>query len=204
MIDDINNLLGLPKDKRQIPGIYIFTHLKTGRKYVGSSSQLSIRLYNYIKNKDKAEGLIRSLLYEKGMSEFLLEVIPIYQKLGFRAELVLEQYYLLNPSFNLNVIKVVNNPGGSNSNPLYMYNRDKTILYYYSYQQNNFIKYLKIHFETLKKHLNNNTYYLGKYSFSRTLVESAIISNISLTDLGLKLEKDRINFNKNKPIKSES
>ena len=144
------------------------------------------------------------MLYEKGMSEFMLEVIPIYQKLGFKAELVLEQYYLLNPSFNLNVIKVVNNPGGSNSNPLYMYNRDKTILYYYSYQQNNFIKYLKIHFETLKKHLNNNTYYLGKYSFSRTLVESAIISKISLRDLGLKLEKDRINFNKNKPIKSES
>jgi hypothetical protein len=204
MMDDINNLLGLSKDKNQIPGIYIFTHIKTGRKYVGSSSQLSIRLYNYIKKKDKSEGLIRPLLYKEGISEFLLEVIPIYHKWYFRVELVLEQYYLLNPSFNLNIIKVANNPSGSNSKPLYMYNRDKTILYYYSYQQNNFIKYLKIHFETFKKHLNNNTYYLGKYSFSRTLVETAMISNITLTDLGLKLEKDRIKFNKNKPIKSES
>jgi hypothetical protein len=204
MMGDINNLLGFSKYKNQIPGIYIFTHVKTGRKYVGSSTQLSIRLCNYIKKKDKPEGLIRPLLYEEGISEFLLEVIPIYKKWDFRAELVLEQYYLLNPSFNLNVIKVANNPGGSNSKSLYMYNRDKTILYYYSYQQNNFIKYLKIHFETLKKHLNNNTYYLGKYFFSRTLIETAIISNITLTDLGLKLEKDRIKFNKNKSIKYES
>jgi hypothetical protein len=85
-----------------------------------------------------------------------------------------------------------------------MYNRDKSILYYFSYQQNDFIKNLKIHFETFKKHLINNTYYLGRYSFSRALVETANISDISLMDLGLKLDKERINFNKNKPIKSES
>jgi hypothetical protein len=99
---------------------------------------------------------------------------------------------------------VANNPSGSNSKPLYMYNRDKTILYYYSSQQNDFIKKLKIHFETFKKHLNNNTYYLGKYSFSRVLVETAKISDLSLINLGLKLDKERINYNKNKPIKCES
>jgi len=81
--------------------------------------------------------------------------------------LVLEQYYLLNPIFNLNKVKVVNNPSGFNANSLYMYNRDKSILYYYSTQQKDFIQNLNIHFETLKKHLNNGTYYLGKYSFSR-------------------------------------
>jgi hypothetical protein len=81
--------------------------------------------------------------------------------------LVLEQYYLLNPIFNLNKVKVANNPSGSNAKSLYMYNRDKSILYYYSTQQKDFIKNLNIHFETLKKHLNNGTYYLGKYSFSR-------------------------------------
>lgn len=80
MMEDIKNLVGLPKDKVRIPGIYIFTHIKTGGKYVGSSSQLSIRLYNYIMRKDKPEGLIRPLLYKEGISNFLLEVVPIYHK----------------------------------------------------------------------------------------------------------------------------
>jgi hypothetical protein len=204
MMKEIKHIVGLPKDKNQVPGIYIFTHIHTGDKYVGSSSQLSIRLNNYIKMKDKPEGLLRPLLYEEGISKFLLEVIPIYNKWSIRAELVLEQYYLLNSSFNLNVIKVANNPSGSNSKPLYMYNRDKTILYYFSYQQNDFIKNLKIHFETFKKHLNNNTYYLNRYTFSRALVETAKISDLSLVDLGLKLDKERVNYNKNKSIKSAS
>lgn len=204
MLNKIKDIVGSPKDKSQIPGIYIFTHISSGDKYVGSSSQLSIRLNNYINKKDRPNGLIRPLLYEEGISAFLLEIIPIYNKWNIRAELVLEQFYLLNSSFNLNVIKVANNPSGSNSKPLYMYNRDKSILYYFSYQQNDFIKNLKIHFETFKKHLINNTYYLGRYSFSRALVETANISDISLMDLGLKLDKERINFNKNKPIKSES
>jgi hypothetical protein len=85
-----------------------------------------------------------------------------------------------------------------------MYNRDKTILYYYSIQQKDFINNLNIHYLTFNKHLNNNTYYLGKYSFSRTLVLNAKHANISLFDLTLKLQKDRIKFNKNKPINSKS
>jgi GIY-YIG catalytic domain len=204
MMKDIKNLVGLPKDKIQTAGIYIFTHVNTGRKYVGSSSQLSIRLYNYIKKKDKPNGLLRPLLYKEGISKFLLDVIPVYQNLNFRAELVLEQYHLLNSIFSLNVIKVVNNPGGSNSKPLFMYNRDKSILYYYSYKQKDFINNLKIHFETLKKHLNNNTYYLKRYTFSREFIETAKMSNLSILNLRLKLEKERIDYNKNKPIKSES
>src|SRR5438876_1187754 len=82
-------------------------------------------------------------------------------------EMIKEINDLLNPVFNLNRVKVVNNPSGSNAKPLYMYNRDKTVLYYFSTQQNDFIKNLNIHFETIKKHLNNGTYYLGRYSFSK-------------------------------------
>jgi hypothetical protein len=80
MMKEIKHIVGLPKDKNQVPGIYIFTHIHTGDKYVGSSSQLSIRLNNYIKMKDKPEGLLRPLLYEEGISKFLLEIIPIYNK----------------------------------------------------------------------------------------------------------------------------
>ena len=55
--------------------------------------------------------MLRPLLYKEGINNSSLDVIPIKENYGFRAELVLEQYYLLNPSFNLNVIKVANNSG---------------------------------------------------------------------------------------------
>jgi len=204
MIKEIKDLLGMQSSKKQVPGIYIFTHNKTGSKYVGSSSQLAIRLHNYISKKDRPEGKLRPLLYKEGINNFTLEVIPIKGNWEYRAELVLEQYYLLNPIFNLNKVKVANNPSGSNAKSLYMYNRDKSILYYYSTQQKDFIQNLNIHFETLKKHLNNGTYYLGKYSFSREWISGSNISDITLLDLALKLQEERIKYNKNKPIKSDS
>lgn len=40
-------LVGKPKSRRPKAGIYIFTHLATGRKYVGSSNSLSRRLEQY-------------------------------------------------------------------------------------------------------------------------------------------------------------
>jgi hypothetical protein len=63
--------------KIEIPGVYIFTHNKTGSKYIGSSSQLVIRLNNYINKKDIPEGLLRPLLYKDGIDNFSLELIPI-------------------------------------------------------------------------------------------------------------------------------
>jgi hypothetical protein len=204
MKEEIKSLLGLQSSKVQIAGVYIFTHNETGSKYIGSSSQLAIRLNNYIKKKDKPSGLFRPLLYKEGISNFSLEIIPIFNNWGYRAELVLEQYYLLDPSFNLNVIKVANNPSGSNSKSLYMYNRNKTILYYSSIQQKDFINNLNIHIETIKKHLKNGTYYLGKYSFNRELIITAKNSNISIFNLALRLQNERIKFNKNKPVFSNS
>jgi group I intron endonuclease len=79
MIKEIENIVGLQKSKIQISGIYIFTHNKTGSKYVGSSSQLAIRLNNYIEKKYRPEGLLRSLLYKEGISNFSLEIIPILE-----------------------------------------------------------------------------------------------------------------------------
>jgi hypothetical protein len=201
---EIKDLIGLPSSKTQVAGVYIFTHIASGSKYVGSSSQLAIRLRSYTKNKDRCIGLFIPLLRKDGISNFILEIIPVYNNIGFRGELILEQYYLLNPMFNLNTIRVVNNPSGSRAKALYMYNRDKTILYYYSTQQKDFINNLNIHYVTFNKHLKNNTYYLGKYSFSRELVLTAKDTNISLLDFALKLQKDRVIFNKNKPINSES
>jgi hypothetical protein len=196
--------LGLPSSKIQIPGVYIFTHKNTGQKYVGSSSQLSVRLSGYLNNKYKTIGKLIPLLNKESFFNFTLEIIPLFNNYSFRSEIVLEQFFLLDPSFNLNTIKVANNPSGSNAKPLYMYNRDKTVLYYYSTQQKDLIVNLNISHITFTKHLNKGTYYLGKYLFTRFPEINAKVKDISILDLALQLEKDRKIFNKNKPINSLS
>ena len=85
-----------------------------------------------------------------------------------------------------------------------MYNRDKTLLYYSSMQQKDFIKNLNIHYTTFNKHLKNGTYYLGKYLFTLKPVLTAKVKDISVLDLALMLEKDRVKFNINKPLNSLS
>jgi Cytochrome C and Quinol oxidase polypeptide I/GIY-YIG catalytic domain len=196
---NIKTIIGSPSNKIQIPGVYIFTY--KDKKYVGSSSQLAIRLNGYFKNKHRAIGLLVPLL-KGNLSKFSLKIIPLYNNYEFRSELVLEQYYLLDPSFNLNTVKVVNNLSGSNAKPLYLYNRDKSILYYSSMQQKDFITNLNIHYVTFNKHLKKGTYYLGKYLFSREPSLNAKIANVTIRDLALKLEKDRLKYNKVKPTNS--
>jgi hypothetical protein len=201
----LRDKLGSPFGKVHIPGVYIFTHKRTGAKYVGLSSQLAVRLYGYLKERHRSIGQLIPLLKEN-LSNFTLEVILLNNKnnYDFRPEIVLEQYYLLDPSFILNTVKVANNPSGSNAKPLFMYNRDKTILYYYSMQQKDFINNLNIHYVTFNKHLNNGTYYLGKYFFSRESVLTAKVKEMSVLELVSMLEKDRIKYNKNKPVNSLS
>lgn len=220
----LKDKLGLPNSKERIPGIYIFTHLNTGRKYVGSSSQLAFRLNGYINLSHRESGLLIPLLKKEGLKNFSLQVFPFYDNYIKGSEIALEQYYLLDPSFTLNTIRVANNPfpegegpfrnfpqgvspfgtSGSNSKSLYMYNRDMTILYFFSTQQIDFIRKLNIHHTTFTKHLENGTYYLGKYLFSREAVLTAKVKDISDLDLALMLEKDRAKYNINKPVSSSS
>jgi hypothetical protein len=202
----LRDKLGSPLGKVHTPGVYIFTHKITGAKYVGSSSQLAVRLYGYLKERHRSLGQLIPLLLDN-LSNLTLEVIVLKDAKNnyeFRPEIVLEQYYLLDPSFNLNTVKVANNPSGSNAKPLFMYNRDKSILHYYSMQQKDFITNLNIHYVTFNKHLNNGTYYLGKYFFSRESVLTAKVKEMSDLELVSMLEKDRIKYNKNKPVNSLS
>lgn len=196
----ISDKLGLPFAKQRVAGIYIFTHTVTGRKYVGSSSELSLRLNGYINLTHRETGLLIPLLKKEKLNNFSLEVFPFSFQYTKGWEIILEQYYLLDPIFTLNTIKVANNPSGSNAKPLYMYNRDMSILYYTSAQQIEFIRKLSIHHKTFTKHLENKTYYLGKYLFSREAILTAKVKDMSDTDLFTMLEKDRLKFNKNKPL----
>jgi hypothetical protein len=200
----IDNKIGLPHSKIQQRGVYIFTCLDTNQKYVGSSSVLALRLRGYLNKTHINSGKLIPLIREKGLSRFKLEVIclPFYPE--FKSEIVLEQYFLLDPSFNLNTIRVANNPSGSTAKPLYLYNRDKSILYYFTLQQKDFISKLSISHFTFTKHLNNNTYYLGKYLFLRERIDTAKVTNMTLPELAIMLQQDRIKFNRSKPISSNS
>lgn len=183
-----------------VPGIYMFTHKPTGNKYVGSSKNLSRRIQEYFKQSQKDSGLIIPLLKKEKYKNFSLEIFPLdnYDK---HSEIILEQYYLLNPLFTLNTLRYVTG-GGSNGRSIFMYNRDMSILYYYTNEQINFIRNFSIHHTTFTKHLNNGSYYLGKYVFLREPVLTAKVKNMSDTDLAIMLEKDRIAYNKNKPRNS--
>lgn len=196
----IDDTIGLPHGKIQQRGIYIFTHIPTGQKYVGSSSQLAFRLKGYLNQTHRNSGKLLSLIKEKGLSDFKLEVICLPDYPDLNPEIVLEQYYLLDPSFNLNTIRVFNNPSGSSAKPLYMYNRDKSILYYFTMQQKDFISKLNIGHTTFTKHLNNGTYYLGKYLFLREQVNTAKVTEMTLPEIAIMLQQDRVKFNICKPV----
>jgi len=165
---------------------------------------LALRLRGYLNKTHKKTGKLIPLIEEKGLSRFKLEVIclPFYPE--FKPEIVLEQYFLLDPSFNLNTIRVANNPSGSSAKPLYLYNRDKSILYYYTLQQKDFISKLNISHFTFTKHLDNNTYYLGKYLFLRERIDTAKTTQMSLPDIAIMLQQDRVIFNRSKPVNSLS
>lgn len=194
----IQDKLGLPHSKIQPRGVYIFTCLDTNEKYVGSSSQLALRLRGYLNQTHQNSGKLIPLIKAKSLASFKLEVICLPNYPEFRPEIVLEQFFLLDPSFSLNTIKVSNNPSGSAAKPLFMYNRDKSILYYSTRQQIDFISKLNISHVTFTKHLTKGTYYLGKYLFLRQLVDTAKVTSMTLPELAIMLQKDRLKFNKNK------
>ena len=196
--DVLKDKLGLPNSKQRIPGIYIFTHITTGRKYVGSSSQLAFRLNGYINLSHRKSGLLIPLLHKEGLKNFSLQVFPFYHNYIKGSEIALEQYYLLDSSFTLNTIRVATVVGSNIGKSVFMYNRDMSILYYYTSEQINLIGKFNIHLTTLTKHLNAGTYYLGKYKFLREPVLTAKVKDMSDTDLALMLEMDRVKYNKNK------
>ena len=126
--------------------------------------------------------------------------------------MVLEQYFLLLPEFNLNTIRVSNNPSGKKNTkyfftaakPLFMYNRDGSICYYKSTKQIDFVRTLGIHKVTFMKHLEQGTYYLNKYLFSMEELPNAEQSDMTVEQVATMLDIDRVTNNKNKTLVSFS
>nr|YP_009072386.1 truncated GIY-YIG endonuclease [Sclerotinia borealis]AHX83028.1 truncated GIY-YIG endonuclease [Sclerotinia borealis] len=151
-------LVGRPKTRKRKAGIYIFTHLLTGRKYVGSSNSLSRRLEQYFNPNPvftKEYGLLLPLIKKEGFSAFKLEVVvmPNPEDMELTSDyyfLFLEQYYLLNSKFNLNTQRVVNfrvNQGVT----VYLYDIEGKILYYTANSLNGLKADLGVHHATSTK-----------------------------------------------------
>jgi len=70
-------------------------------------------------------------LKKEGVSAFSLQVIPLIENYYDYQELSIEQYFLLQPEFNLNTLRVVNQISGSNSKTVYMYTKDFSSLIFF-------------------------------------------------------------------------
>ena len=186
--DKFLNNIGTIRNECCRVGVYIWTHIPTGSMYVGSSTFLARRLIGYFKGTHVEVGKFIPLLKKEGLKAFSLEIIPLTDNYTDSLELSIEQYFLLQSIFNLNVLKVVNKISGSRSKAVYMYTKDFSKLIYWSPIQEDFIFKLKIHHSII----NNNSIYLNKYVFSNQLIEKVENSYMNLEDIITMLEKDRL------------
>lgn len=93
------------KDNNGKAGIYRWTHIESGKSYVGSSLNLSRRLRNYfsISYLEKSNGgnsIIYNALLKYGYSAFMLEILEYCDPKDITNR---EQYYidLLRPEYNI-------------------------------------------------------------------------------------------------------
>lgn len=190
--DKFLNTMGTIRKECCIAGVYIWTHISTGDKYVGSSSSLARRLIGYFKGTHPDVGKFLPFLRKEGLNAFNLQVIPLTENYYDSLELSIEQYFLLQPQFNLNTLRVVNRISGSRSKAIYMYTKDLSKLIYSSYIQEDFIFKLKIHHSIINQSIKTNSVYLGKYVFTDQPIEGAEKCTINLEDVVTMLDKDRL------------
>jgi len=186
-------LVGKPISRRPKAGIYIFTHLATGRKYVGSSNSLSRRLEQYFNPNPlfyKEYGLLLPLIKKKGFSAFNLEVFVMPEELKSDYNyLFLEQYHLLDSDFNLNTQRVVNfrvNQG----NTVYLYDFEGKILYYTATSLNVLKADLGVHHATVTECIKTGSLYLDYFIITDKLKPDANKAGLSLEELS-KLTLDK-------------
>jgi GIY-YIG catalytic domain len=180
------SLVGRPKTRKRKAGIYIFTHLATGRKYVGSSNSLSIRLEQYFNPNpefSKDYGLLLPLIKAEGFSAFKLEVLVMPEELSSdNYFLFLEQYYLLDKKFNLNTQRVVNFRVNQVVT-VYLYDIEGKILYYTATSLNGLKADLGVHYATSTKFIKTGSLYLNYFLITDQLKPAARKAGLSLDEL---------------------
>lgn len=172
-------------------GVYIFIHVNTGHKYVGSSNLLRRRLDYYFKGDFTLIGKFLPLLHKEGLKAFKLIIFKLdSNKFSIKDALILEQYHLLNKEFNLNTLRVVN-AGSSKGHAIYVYDLTCSTLYYHAKSNIELKRVLKIHTETSKKYIDSKLPYLNKFLLLSYPIPTALTSNISVDELVDKMQKER-------------
>ena len=199
-------LVGKPKTRRRKAGVYIYTHLATGIKYVGSSNSLSRRLEQYFNPNpsfSKEYGLLLPLIKKEGFSAFNLEVFVMPEE--FTSDyyfLFLEQYHLLDGGFNLNTQRVVNfrvNQGIT----VYLYDIEGKILYYTATSLNGLKADLGIHHTTSTKCIKTGSLYLDYFRITDQPIPTARKAGLSLEELSkLILDKKSLFLKKDFSLKN--
>jgi hypothetical protein len=172
-------------------GVYIFTHKRTGQKYVGSSNLLRRRMDYYFKGEYPLTGKFLTLLRKEGLVAFKLVIFKLdSSKFISQDALILEQYFLLSKEFDLNTLRVVN-AGSSKGKGIYIYDLSCTTLFYHSKSKIELKRVLKIHTETSKKYVDSKIPYLNKFLLLSHSIPTALRSNISVQELLDKMQKER-------------
>jgi hypothetical protein len=191
-------LLRKPHSKRSNTGVYIFTHKLTGDKYVGSSNDLLRRFNQYFDKHhmfaNKNYGLLIPLINKEGLDAFTLEVIVVPSSYPEYSYCFLEQYFLLDKSYNLNTQKIVNfrvNQGFK----IFLYDLECKILYHSSSSLNAFCADLGIHSSSYRKCISNGVPYLDLFVISNISIPDALPANLTeseLCDLLIKSRKGKL------------
>jgi hypothetical protein len=197
--EDFIEKIGTVRNEKYPGGVYIWTHISTGNKYVGSSSSLARRLIGYFKGTHANTGKFIPFLNKQGVNAFKLQVIPIDNNIYTEGiQLCLEQYFLLNSEFNLNTLRIVNKISGSRSNPLYIYKDN--ILLYKANNQEEIMFGLNIHYTTIINCIKENKPFLNLFYFYSTPINNAKEKVMSLDDLLILIEKERLNNKKGRKL----
>jgi len=178
-------LVGRPKTRGIKSGVYIFTHIKSGSMYVGSSNSISRRLDQYFNPNSlfKQSGLLPLLIEKEGFASFSLEIYIMPEELTKDySYLFLEQYYLLQEKFNLNTQRIVNFRVKQGKR-IYMYDKDCKILYYSSNSVTELKGVLGIHPATTNKCLKLESLYLNQFVINDKLITDAKKADLSLIEL---------------------
>lgn len=164
-------------------GVYMFIHKITGDKYVGSSNLLRRRIDYYFNGDYPLVGKFLPLLHKEGLEAFKLTILKLdNNKFSSKDALILEQYYLLDKEFNLNTLRVVN-AGSSKGDPVYVYDINCSVLYYYAKSRIELKRVLNIHTETSKKYVDSKRPYLNKFLLLSYPIPTALTSDIPLKEL---------------------
>ncbi len=161
---------------------------------------------------------ITKSLVEYGIENFSLQIYKIDPSLfegDFTLQeralsLALEQYYIFTLNPVLNHIKVAGaTPGGpmdentklsikkSNSKPLYIYNHDKTILYYISESSAPILQEFNLCKHTLWRHLASGVALYGKLTISKELLPGVTMKLLDIKELAEILAEGKSTSNLN-------